>query len=389
MTRAPVACLVVAACGDNQQPVEIAVPHGTPAFVAYKANGTWHGAKPTKRGYLVESVGQYQFVFVCADPQGFDVEELFADTSDGDQELEPQASVDACRTLSGDIAFANITGTVAQAGFLELGVSGASAGDSPNWSYDITTVEGRQALVFRPFTADVVVIRRDVEIGPGTNPQPIIDTSTEAIDLTRMPLSFAGTSLADRAQTMTTLITADGEHLVVAFAAASPLLLPGSQLEAGERQLVDVNIDEQPQDTSTYLDHVRLDAMDLRVKVLPPPDVRYSTTGLGTVVTWQHEPLDAVGFELLVASGGTPSIIHGVATASVSTTSTLDLSVDPDAPGFLDAWRPVWSHDLDSSARAFQVLASRDGGCYETQLVDRGRSTAYTSPTSRCSQLLP
>ncbi|HET9992052.1 MAG TPA: hypothetical protein VFQ65_26160, partial [Kofleriaceae bacterium] len=92
----------------------------------------------------------------------------------------------------------------------------------------------------------------------------------------------------------------------------------------------------------------------------------------------------AVGFELLVSAGGTASIIHGVATATVSGNELLDLSVDPHAPGFLDAWRPVWSHDLASSARAFSVQASREGGCYETLLVDRGRSTAYYAPTSRC-----
>jgi hypothetical protein len=323
-------------------------------------------------------------VFVCAGGDSFDVEELFADTSDGDQELEPQVAIDACRTLRGDTAFAHVTGTVAQPGLLELGGGGASSADSPNWSYDITTAVGRQALLFRPITADVVVLRRDVDIEPGTNPQPVIDTSTEAIALTRMSLALDGAILAGQVHTMTTLITADGEQLIFAFDGATPLLLPGSELQAGERQLVDVTIDQQTQDASTYEDHARLDATDLTVKLLPPPDVSYSTTDLGTAVTWQHEPLDAVGFELLVATGGTASIIHGVATATVSTTSMLDLSVDRDAPGFLDALRPVWSHDLDSSARAFQVQASRDGGCYETLLVDRGRSTAYTSPGSRC-----
>ncbi|HET9989215.1 MAG TPA: hypothetical protein VFQ65_11860, partial [Kofleriaceae bacterium] len=192
MRRALVACLVVAACGDNQQPVEIAVPYGVPAFVGYKANGTWHEPKPTDRGYRVVSDGPYQFVFVCGDDQTFDVEELFADPSDGDQEIATQLSSDACRVGRGDVALAEVTGTVVQPGFLILGLSGGSASDLPNWSYDVITVQGSQALLFTPFTADIIVLRRDVEIGPGANPQPVIDTRTEETSLVRAPLTIHG-----------------------------------------------------------------------------------------------------------------------------------------------------------------------------------------------------
>jgi hypothetical protein len=386
MRRALVACVVVAACGDNQQPVEVVVPHGTPAFVAYKANGTWRIPPATAHGYRVDAQAPYQFVFVCADDQGFDVEELFADPSDGDQELQAQSTIGACRVDLGNPAIAEATGSVVQPGFLELGGLTNASGDSPDWTYDLATTPGPHALAFRPITADVVVIRRALELGAGTNPQPVIDATTEAMPLARAALTISGMVDGEPVATTTTLATSAGESLVIAIADASPLLLRTSDLEADERQWVDVYIQEPTPDGS-YTDHATLDATDLAVKLQPPPDVSYATSELGTSVTWQGEPLDAVGYELLVANSGIPSLIHGVATATVSGDSTLDLSVDGDAPGFLDAWRPLWSHDLASSSRAFQLAASRDGACYETLLVDRGRSTSYTAPGSRCPVL--
>jgi hypothetical protein len=109
MRRVLVAWVVVAACGDNQQPVEIAVPYGVASFVGYKANGSWHEAKPTDRGYRIISDGPYQFVFVCGDDQTFDVEELFADPSDGDQEIATQLSSDSCRVDRDGVALAEVT----------------------------------------------------------------------------------------------------------------------------------------------------------------------------------------------------------------------------------------------------------------------------------------
>jgi hypothetical protein len=385
MTRALVACLVVAACGDNQQPVEIAVPYGTPAFVAYKANGTWHGAKPTERGYRIDTVGPYQFVFVCADAQGFDVEELFADTSDGDQAVFTTAVVDACFAPRQPTGSARIEGSVQQAGTLMLGLYGTEA-FTQNWTYDFGLAQGRYDLVFRPEVAATPVIRRDVDVGIGMNPQAPIDAAVEGVALAKVPLTITGAMAGSHYGVSTTLVTANGAALIVDRSDA-PMLLPDAMLRTGEHQLIDLDIAEQA--TSSYFDHVTMsEASELVAHVQPPPDVTYAASELGTSVTWQHEPLDAVGYELTVTANGDASVIHGFTTKDVAY-ETLDLAVDRDAPGFLDAWRPIWSTDLDSSTRSFQVAALRDGNCYETQLLDRGRETAVLQLGSRCSQLLP
>jgi len=386
MRRALVACFLVAACGDNQQPIEIVVPHGAASFVGYKANGVWHDAVPTARGYRVISDGPYQFVFVCADDSGFDVEELFADPADGDQELSPTLAIEACSTVAAPAANAEVTGTVDEPGTLTLGLTHQNASsDSANWSYDIATWQSRQTFLFAPVTADIVVVRRDVDLLPGLDPQPPIDLTSEGVTLARAPLNVQGMVSGRVPTTSSWLAESDGETLYLATAVDTALLLPAAALAPGEHQFVDVDIEEETSATaSEYRDHARVDAGDLTVRLQPPPTVTYAMSELGTSVAWEHEPLDAVGYELLVSAGGTPSIVHGFATATVSGSSTLDLAVDRDAPEFLDAWRPAWSHDLASSARAFQVQASRDGNCYETELLDRGRSTAYTGLASRC-----
>ena len=385
MKRALVACLVVAACGDNQQPVEIDVPYGAAAFVGYKANGAWHDAKPTERGYRIDTVGPYQFVFVCATDQDFDVEELFADASDGDQVLVASSAIDPCVEPHEQVASGHITGTVAQPGTVRVGELGQE-GLASDWTYDLVVPQGREDLLFVPETGLTPVIRRDLEIGGGANPQPRIDLVTEGITLERAPLTVNGSLDGANIIATTVLVTANGTELPL-LASATPLLLPAAELRAGERQYVDVSIDE-PANGGDYNDFVELAADgDLVAQIQPPPAVTYSATDLALAATWDRAPTDAVGYQLLVANPGNRSIVHGFATATVATTRTLDLSVDRDAPGFLDAWRPLWSRDLDSSARTFEVAASRDCDCYETLLIDRGRTTAFTSPRSRCALL--
>ena len=164
MKRALVACWVVAACGDNQQPIEVAVPYGTPAFVGYKANGAWHAAPSTERGYRIDIVGPYQFVFVCADDQDFDLEELFADTADGDQRIDVSTlQIEACATPRHVLAAGRITGTVVQPGTVQVGIYGME-GLATNWSYDLAVAQGRQDLVFRPETGVLPVVRRDLSL---------------------------------------------------------------------------------------------------------------------------------------------------------------------------------------------------------------------------------
>ncbi|MEP6862372.1 MAG: hypothetical protein ABJE66_17235 [Deltaproteobacteria bacterium] len=386
MTRALVACLVVAACGDNQQPVEIAVPYGTPAFVAYKADGTWRGAKPTKRGYLIESVGQYQFVFVCADSHGFDVEELFADTSDGDQTLSTGGGdIELCNTIREQSVEGHINGTMIQPGVVSL-YNEANEGLAADWSYDLGATIGRRDLVAVPITGDIVAIRRDIDVVVGPNPQAPIDLASESIPLVRVPSTITGLVPGSHVDVASTLRTINGTDLQYARSSDAPLLLPDSAIEPGERQFFDLDVEQGATD-SYYWDHVAMEAgTELVAHLQPPPDTSYATSELGTSVTWQHEALDAVGYELLVTANGASSLIHGVATKSV-VNHTLDLSVDRDAPGFLDGWRPTWSTDLESSTRTFKVAALRDGACYETQLFDRGRETATIGLGSRCAVL--
>jgi hypothetical protein len=353
--------------------------------VAYKANGTWHGAKPTKRGYLIESIGPYQFVFVCADAQGFDVEELFADTSDGDQAVFVSAVVDACLVPRQPIVGARIEGSVRQPGTIMLGLYGTEA-FTQDWTYDLGVAQGRYDLVFRPEVATTPVIRRDVDVGIGMNPQPPIDAAVEGVALAKVPLTITGAAVGSRYSVSTTLVTANGDALIV-DRSDGPLVLPDAMLRPGERQLIDLDIAEQA--TSSYFDHVTMSrAGELVAHVQPPPDLTYAASDLATSVTWRHEPLDAVSYELTVTANGDASVIHGVTTQHVAF-EKLDLAIDRDAPGFLDAWRPTWSTDLESSTRSFQVAALRDGNCYETQLLDRGRETAVLQLGSRCALLLP
>lgn len=386
MKCALVACWVMAACGDNQQPVEIAVPNGTPAFVAYKAAGAWRVPAETERGYRIDSEGAYQFVFVCANDQDFDVEELFADASDGDQTLVVSTgAIESCATPRGDIAFADLTGEVTQPGEVRVDKYGQE-GLTPGWSYDLAVPEGIQDLVFVPETGLTPVVRRDIDVEPGANPQSEIDLASEGITLERAPLTVTGAVAGSNILALTVLVTANGTELPL-LASATPLLLPAAELRSGERQYVDVSIDE-PDAGGDYNDFVELASDgDLSVRVQPPPVVTYAAGELGVAATWDGEPTDAVGYQLLVTNPGTASVVHGFTTASAALTKTLDLSIDRDAPGFLDVWRPLWSRDLDSSARAFQVAASRDGDCYETQVIDRGRTTAYTGFATRCTLL--
>jgi hypothetical protein len=387
MNRALVAWVVVAACGDNQQPVEIAVPYGTPAFVAYKANGAWHGAKPTERGYLIESVGQYQFVFVCAGGEGFDVEELFADTSDGDQTVFTTFGlIEMCGADRHPSLFGNIDGTMLQPGSIRF-YSQRAEGFAANWSYSIAAAVGRRDLVAVPETAEIAAIRRDIDVAVGSNPQPPIDLVSESVALVSVPMTITGLVEGASVRVTSTLATNNGTFLPFSDYSNSAFLLPDSAIRLGERQYFDLDIDEAGPNSSSYWDHVAMDAgTELVAHVQPPPDTSYSVSELGTSVTWKHEALDAVDYELLVTANGTSSVIHGIATQSVAN-ETLDLSVDREAPGFLDAWRPAWSTDLDSSSRTFQTAALRDGACYETQVFDRGRATASFGLSSRCGVL--
>jgi len=365
------AVALMAACGDNTT-ITIGFPDGALAFATYKADGGWHHPEATSTGYRIDRAGPYQFVWVCSQNGVLDIEELFADTSDGDQDVAPVIDSacypDGTPVVSG--ALGRISGSVVQAGMLSVGSFGTDS-FMPDWTYDLEATQGVHDVVFVPeYEASHVVVRRDVTVGDMPNVQPAIDLTAEGTALVPVPVAIEGLAVGEQVVSHSVLV-ANEEPVQLVYGDATVGVLPSQELGPADYQLVYVSASNGEADEDAYF------SPDLTrsVAFIPPPTVSFTTSDTGIAATWAHASVGTVGFELSVSDG--TSVIHGHILPSVAGEHVLDLAIDPDIQGFADAWRPAWSHDLDAARVTFKVTALRDHACYATRVTHNGSAPIW------------
>jgi hypothetical protein len=364
-------------CGDNTAPVVLRIPYSTPELLSYRTTQGWMSPVRTSDGFQLMVASDYEVVMVCTTATGRpDIEILMANAADGDQQLAPTLpdSVDyggTCWNSHGTGTLANVRGDVYQPGSVSIAGVSTTSFDS-QWSYNLLTTTGTRDLVMSSelVTPPKSIVRRDVEVMASIqNQMPPLDLySSEAVPLLARTANSNADPSSESINSIVELFTKNGTQATISDNAGNTFyVLPQpapDDLERLDLSAAGGGIERTASVPLTGADSVT-------VALLPALTGAYSDVLDGIRVAWNGmERLQDTNIELTVIAPD--SIVHGVQTAMrANETSTFDLLITSDVPGWSAAWQPSWIGDAISTQRTFGVTRTSDQGSYRTVTTTR------------------
>lgn len=194
-----------------------------PLFTAFRVEGDeWLQVPFDGTGrFEIEVGGAYELLYVCEDSGRTWTQIIFSMTADA------FSRTIGCVPIQGPSATVTVSGTMQQAGRVQIGDVRSST-TSP-WTYSIDVPRGTYDLVAHD--GDRVVLRRDLEIDAPVAMDPIDLAGGVALEQTR--LRFTGVLGDEAVSTETWLITPNG-FSSLAFAGDTVRLLPESLVTAND-----------------------------------------------------------------------------------------------------------------------------------------------------------
>jgi hypothetical protein len=383
-----VICLV--ACGNSHAHVTADAPpidappannavtlstFGVPDFIAFRngSDGPWQTptALTTLEGadYDLRVAADYLVVLVCDNGVGtaFDAEEYgFTFAGDG-------PSVDAfCEepvsdTADGSAGSATVTGTMQQAGTVQLGGLGSGSATGP-WVYTITTTAGMHDVLAID-TANTAVFDKAIDF-EGSAAGPAIDTGSGAA-LVSQPLTI--NLLGDSELRISDDVCSTDCATVSSGSAALALTMPLSELGTDDDQFFELS--------ATDAISFRFALVILFGPTVPPatynllPDFTTASFNGGTA-SWTTLPAATYTTlnEFIDDAAGNDQVVN-VTSSWVVARSATSLSFDASAPGYLPAWQ------IDPSTGGVDLEQTYDdpssGVSYSTSAESEGPTAAF------------
>ena len=339
--------MLVAACGSSEgnsapdgpssdgggEPVTITIETGiVPSLVMFRDGaGTWETPSATGTATFEAVVhGPYVVTTVCFSDEFSTQTRLYqvSRTPDDDRVVRTVCDEPPAPRY-------HVTGTMKQAGSVNLGIFGSDTGNAADWPFDITVGAGSYRPVGKTDTR--VTVRPTLAVAGDTVLTPPIDLAQEGGDLVTVALSVpnaGGETLYHGVSLDRTSITSDS-------GIAAVKVVPDSVLAPADQQLVGVfsyvGSNMVPQRTMQR----PFRASDSTVFMLPDPvgDIQCSTTPRVSV-TWSSVP----AFDILELGATTPDTsprwhhYHTTSASYLTATGATSIAIETDLPGFDPAW---------------------------------------------------
>ena len=306
---------------------------GSPQLIEYRnGSGAWQVPVGSGSSYTLEVTNDYEYIVVCTSGGAFDSEEYGATVADG----SPQQA--ACFPRGPGPTLETVTGTVAQAGSVEMYGEGSST--TPNWTFSFMAPMGLNDLVVWDTTS--MLIHRNVPV-------------TGSVSVGHYDLSTSGTPLQTATLTIENLGSDGAPSVGIAWNTANDqAFFPGSgagsaQVIVPPAALVEATDLEQVSiatfgafpgpSTSRSLNVDFSGTLSTTDYTLPAmlTGVSFDTSTPLTSVTWGQLPAGAtqLTFELAALTGVISDQRLSVTPAWVAATASTSLSLDMPSDGYV------------------------------------------------------
>ena len=320
-----------------------------PEFIAYRngSGGAWQTPAQLDgtAAYEVEVVDDYLVVMVCDNAgsgSAFDAEEYgFTVSGDG---LEVQAGCTEPGT--GSAALTTITGSMKQAGSVQIGGLGSAATTAP-WTYAVTTTSGVHDVLAID-TANRAVFDKALTFA-GSATGPAIDT-TDGAPLASQTLTVTGLDSSELS-VEDDLVSQTDFAVVFQGSAATVLSMPLSELVAGDFQIPLVSAFDAAAFRYTQAVVDATTAPPTSFALLP----RFSTATFDGVTTaWTALPVATFTTLVNNVTNADSTQVQDLTVSSswVAARQATSLTFDASAPGYL------WVIDPTSAEPAIEEEVS-------------------------------
>nr|HEX4315008.1 hypothetical protein [Kofleriaceae bacterium] len=371
-----------------------------PDFIAYHTgDGPWQTPTFGSNGYELVVANDYVVLVVCDNAgsgTAFDAEE-YGFTFDGDGSAIFAECLEPAIPGAGSGLPITVTGTMAQAGSVQLGGGGATSG-SAAWTYSAATVAGVHD-VFALDGSGNAVFDKAIDFEPGSDATvsgPAIDTAAQGAPLVTQPLTILNLG-ADAVLVSSDVVSTDGANIAVG-SVPSVVTLPLSELGGDDLQFISVDTDGSP-----YLRHA--EALTIGAE-LPPTTyslldpfatTSFDVSSAGATASWVTLPAATGSVALGLSSTAGNQGIEAT-TSYLAARGLTSLAFDASAPGYLDAWTVDPTHaDLElveivtdpatgieyaSSAPSPTPLVARPRARSRARILANHGATSITSRTA-------
>lgn len=333
--------LALSACaarGPGAHTVEIHGNFGV-QFAKYRnsAGGAWLDPKPTQDGYELAVDDDYVFVSVCQRGTSFDVEEIAATVADG-----PQLS---CSTPpppppTGDgTQEAIVTGTMSQAGWMEIGMNHRDVSNQSNWRFYENLPDATQFDLLAIDVTNRALLERDLTAAvPQTDVGPI-DLGSGGVPLVPRPIALPPLDGDEQVTASDATLATAHAIFTLPMAGTTPFWLPGSALAATDQQYVSFTIDSPTGERGAEWIATGPAGPPTALPLLPRiHDVQVATQDGG--VTAAFPPLGTPVDEVDLGSATFPQQGLAVTSGWLAANGNPDkIALDTSAPGFSPAWQ--------------------------------------------------